>query len=208
MLFIKDHHINITLIVFAALVVLGVLWRILTPSVEKTERPISTSMNATYTDPTYGFSMDYDIHLKQSNPSDDAALPWRYNTETVGTRVVTLRLPKDFQPHTNFGEGVVSVGVSADPVAVKECMVPTNGEVLAPEQNKAFTVFISSDAGAGNFYEVTSYRTIYEGRCIALERLIHSTNIGNYDEDRNIKEFDRASVVEILDRAIQSFRFE
>ena len=70
-----------------------------------------------------------------------------------------------------------------------------------------FTKFTFSDAGAGNLYETVSYRTKRGGECYVVEYTIHSTNIGMYSPDQGIKEFDRAKVVNMLEKMAKSFRF-
>lgn len=63
----------------------------------------------------------------------------------------------------------------------------------------------SSDAGAGNFYETTTYGTKASSTCIALTLFIHSTNIANYDPG-TIKEFDRARLTAIFTSVLQSLK--
>ena len=70
-----------------------------------------------------------------------------------------------------------------------------------------FTKITLSDAGAGNFYNTTSYRTIYHNQCYAIEYTIHSTNIGNYSPDQGITEFDQTKIVPLLENMVQSFKF-
>lgn len=73
-----------------------------------------------------------------------------------------------------------------------------------------FKKFESGGAGAGNFYETTSYRAVRAGQCIAIEYTIHTTNIGAYSPEQNIKEFtieDKAKLKEVLDTITKSVKF-
>jgi len=65
----------------------------------------------------------------------------------------------------------------------------------------------SSDPGAGNIYDTTSYKTIKNNMCYAVEYTVHSTNINNYSPDQNIKEFDKVKIENILNEMVKSFRF-
>ena len=71
-----------------------------------------------------------------------------------------------------------------------------------------YTKLTVSDAGAGNFYDVTSYRMIKDSQCYALEYTIHSTNIGNYSPDQGITEFDKTKIQTILESIVKSFSFK
>jgi hypothetical protein len=121
-----------------------------------------------------------------------------------------LTLPRTFEPGTNFQDARFTVGISRDSAAVATCRTATNGErsrgtrTLGGEPFAAFTL---SDAGAGNRYETTSYRTVHAGACYAVEYTIHSTNLGNYDPSQRIKAFDEAKITSLLDGTAGSFEF-
>jgi hypothetical protein len=122
-------------------------------------------------------------------------------------------LPRETQPKTNFSGATFTVGTSADSDAVTGC---TTNALDGTGTNKGaavingvnFTKFETSDAGAGNFYDTTSYRTVRNNQCYAIEYTIHSTNIGNYSPDQGIKAFDKLSVQKVLEQMVQSFTFK
>ncbi len=90
------------------------------------------------------------------------------------------------------------------------CMVATNGEKrtgVVTINGQQFTKVTSSGAGAGNFYDTTSYRTIRDGDCYSVEYTIHSTNIHNYDPSQGIKDFDEPAVKNLLENIVKSFTF-
>lgn len=64
---------------------------------------------------------------------------------------------------------------------------------------------VRKKVGAGNYYETTSYRTVYNDECYAIEYTIHSTNIDNYSPDQGITKFDKEKITSILDAMVQSF---
>jgi membrane-bound inhibitor of C-type lysozyme len=144
---------------------------------------------------------------------------WRQNTETMGTLLATVVIPRSFQPKTNLSEATFMVGTSADPAAVSSCLKPVNGEVLDSNvggtdssgrirmNGITFTKIKLGDAAAGSFYDTTSYRTIRDNQCYAIEYTIHSTTLGNYDPSQGISQFDMAKVQNVLEDMVKSFRF-
>ncbi len=142
-------------------------------------------------------------------PSDN----WRQGTEGgQGFKPFTLTIPKVFEPQTNFSDAVLSVGMSSDAKAVAQCLVPDvmNDQAstsTATINGIVFTVFNFSDAGAGNYYETTSYRTIHAGQCYAVEYTIHSNQIANYPTEYQLKPFDKTKIQSVLDRIVGTFKF-
>jgi hypothetical protein len=130
-------------------------------------------------------------------------------SDTVDYQVL---VPKSYQPNTNFSEAKFTVAASADAEAVSGCLTSTDG---GPAQagtpvminGTSYMKLSYADAGAGNFYETTSYRTVHGGQCYRVEYTIHSTNIANYPEELGIKEFDKAKVTGLLESIAQSFKF-
>lgn len=136
---------------------------------------------------------------------------WRVNGNNSGILFNIVAISKSYMPNTNFSDGKFTVGVSADPEAVKNCLKIENGAKIESGKvafgGKNFTKIVSVDAGAGNFYDTTSYRTINDGQCYAIEYTIHSTNIGNHSPDQGIKEFDKAKITSVLEGIAESFKF-
>lgn len=210
-----NQHINGLLVLIATLLVGGLLWFMIASPGGTYNAPASVAVvpesnEGLYTNDTYGFSLRYDKRLAMRTDEENKELFWRYNTTAPGKRIVTLALSRDFLPGTNFSEGIVSVGASDDALALKNCLLAEEGEteetVAVPEPT--FKVFAHTGAGAGNFYEVRSYRTLRNGYCISLDRMIHSVNVLNYDAEQNIQEFERSAIEDILDRVVNSFHFK
>jgi membrane-bound inhibitor of C-type lysozyme len=171
----------------------------------------TTGDTNTYVDNSKTFSFTYPSEFGLSGGDGSYTADWRVNTESLGLLFAVVQIPKSFMPGTNFGEAKFTVGTSADPDAVKDCLVAQNGEVVkASNMTIAGTIFSKialSDAGAGNFYETTSYRTVRNSQCYAVEYTIHSSNIGNYSPDQGIKVFDEVKITSILEGMAQSFKF-
>ncbi len=121
-----------------------------------------------------------------------------------------IDVPKDFEPGTNFVDAWFTVGTSADPAAVAACLMN-----LAGNQSTAtpvvlggtpFTELQFSGAAADNRYDTTSYRTVRDNQCYAVEYTIHYGAFENYPAGA-VKEFDEAKVQNALDEVARSFRF-
>ncbi|KKR13501.1 MAG: hypothetical protein UT43_C0043G0008 [Parcubacteria group bacterium GW2011_GWC1_39_29] len=171
-----------------------------------------TSANSinTYTDTSKTFSFNYPDQFVLSGGEMGYSQNWRSGTTDLGMILSVVHIPRSFIPSTNFSEAKFTVGTSADSNAVKNCLIADGGNgVITGEATiggRKFTKLNFTDAGAGNYYETTSYRMLYNNQCYAVEYTIHSTNIYNYSPDQDIKEFDKAKITSILEAIVQSFK--
>jgi membrane-bound inhibitor of C-type lysozyme len=178
----------------------------------------ATSTNATgiktFTDQGNTFSFTYPSQFMVSGGGIGYSTDWMVNATTSGMLLAKLTIPSSFQPKTNFGDATLTIGTSADPEAVKQCTTfsESGGPSVPSSQvtinGVTYTKFSESDAGAGNIYQTTSYRTIRNDQCYALEYTIHSANIENYSPDQGITAFDQTKVQSVLDGIIQSVKFK
>lgn len=102
-----------------------------------------------------------------------------------------VRIPREYLPGTNFSEAWLDISFSNAPADMANC----------PGRES------QTDAGAGNFYETTVVKKVFDGDCYAFAYTIHSTNIGNYSPDQGIREFDKGSVVQKMEGIIESFKY-
>lgn len=165
--------------------------------------PVAVASGKTYSNDRYGVSLSYPKEFIALNEEQSKDLPWRYSSIFPGTRLFTLTLPKSFQPNTNFSKAMVTVGVSMDPTGVNGCLQAENGEINR-SSGTSFSRFTLSDAGAGNYYETTSYRTLKNGACLSIETIIHSTSLAAYPANSGIKEFNKSAVQQKLNQVINS----
>jgi hypothetical protein len=162
-----------------------------------------------------GFTVAYPIDFNTTdNSSPKPATGWRINSTVSGRNYFTLVVPKAFEPQTNFSDATLTVGSSANNIAIKQCLDadPSGGPAVATSSavinGISFTVFHTSDAGAGNFYETTSYRTLHAGQCYAVEYTIHSNQVANYPSSYNLREFNEAKATSLLDGIVDTFKFQ
>lgn len=159
------------------------------------------------------FIFNYNPFFKAYQQNEDIlSNDWRIGAKAKGLTLAKVYVPKVYIPNTNFSSATMSIGASTDIKEISSCTSATalNGEVVKGSTNISgypFTKFFSTDAGAGNYYETTSYRGLLDGDCYALEYTIHSTNIRNYSPEQNIKEFDKVKMESEFETMIQSFKF-
>ncbi len=164
-----------------------------------------------------GFSIAYPIDFDTNDIYSIAtSTDWQFGADESQPDALafTLMIPRVFEPQTNFADAKLTVGYSANGAAVAQCLAtgPASGPSSATSSvtmdGVQFTVFHFADAGAGNYYETTSYRTIRAGKCWAVEYTIHSSQIANYPESYGLHPFDHAMVTAVLNRIVNTFRFE
>lgn len=166
----------------------------------------------TYTDLSKTFSFSYPNQFVLSGGNFGYSQDWEVGTTNLGLLLAVVNIPRTFfTEKTNFSEAKFTVGTSADPDAIKNCLTYNNGNTGTSSEitvnNRKFTKIQFGDVGAGNYYDTTSYRTIYDNQCYAIEYTIHSSNIYNYSPDQGVKEFDKAKVTSVLEGIVQSFKF-
>jgi hypothetical protein len=111
---------------------------------------------------------------------------------------------------TNLSEAYFLFGASNAPGDVASCTQPlaaSGPESVTGEVNingMSFTRSEGSGVGAGNIYEQTYYRTVYQGSCYEVTFFVHSTNIGNYPSDSGVQEFDRAALTQKLEAILST----
>lgn len=170
----------------------------------------STDGEITFVDQGKTVSFNYPASYTLSGGEIGYSSSWRTNTQTLGITLAKVSIPKETQPQTNFSEAIFSVGTSSDKTAIKNCLVPTNGETAKGKEtinDVSYTKLNLTEGAAGNFYDTTSYRTIKNDQCYAIEYTIHSTNIGAYDPSQGISEFDKTKVVAGLETMVHSVNF-
>ena len=167
--------------------------------------------NTTYVDSAKTFSFSYPSQFSISDKETENSQNWRVETPDLGLLLAVIQIPKSFLPNTNFGEAKFTVGVSSNSNAVKNCVFSDNRNMETVNKvtigSREFTKVTFTDTGAGNYYDTTSYRTIYNNQCYAIEYTIHSSNIYNYPPEREIKEFDKIKINSVLENIVQSFKF-
>jgi hypothetical protein len=162
-----------------------------------------------------GWSIAYPIDFDTNDVySPVSTNDWRQGTPGgPGLQPFTLTIPRMFEPQTNFSDAKLTVGMSSNSNAIAQCLVPEmsvgqNATSTIMIGGTVFTIFHFADAGAGNYYETTSYRTVHDGQCYAVEYTIHSNQIANYPPEYGLKPFDEIKLHDVLDRIVGTFQFK
>lgn len=165
--------------------------------------------------PDAGFSIAHPLDFDANdNYSLSPRVDWRLDANNQpGTLPLTIMIPSIFEPQTNFADAKLTVGMSANNIAVANCLKPDSsagpnaGFATATINGINYSIFKSAGAGAGNFYETTSYRTLHASQCYAIEYTIHSSQIANYPAEYHLAPFDKNKVTDVLDRIVGTFKF-
>ncbi len=158
-----------------------------------------------YENQKFGFSMGRPASSPVETQGFEAYLP------LTQTSVVGFTLTPEIFQGTNLLDAGVYVGASSDATVVEKWNQPVadSGEKSAGTveiNGVSFAVFTSDEAAAGNIYEAKIYRTLHDGTCFEIVELLHSGNIGNYDEG-TVVEFDKAEMEGYLEAMVKTFAF-
>lgn len=153
----------------------------------------------------YGISIQYPGFAAADAGAGTPSLGWQSGSEIAGTVIVEITIPKTFEPDTNFGDARLVVGRSADAKAVANCLKPMASAIKTPVSHKTvngidYTIVEGSDAGAGNYYDIVSWRAVKDKACYSIDQIIHSTNLANYPPEIGIKAFDQQRVRNVFDQ--------
>ncbi len=148
----------------------------------------------TFADRTLGYTISYPSSWRVVR---DAVYPgFGPDHPITGT---AFEIPKAMTRGTNLSSNLTYVSVESVAVPrgkrcdVKLFMPDPENVHLQREGGRTWIVGGTSDAGAGNFYEITAYALANSKPCLAVRYFIHSTNIGNYDPG-TVREFDKAAL--------------
>jgi membrane-bound inhibitor of C-type lysozyme len=166
----------------------------------------------TFTDQGNTFSFSYPTGFVIAGGGIGYTEDWKKTTDgTLGLILATINVPATFEPTTNFADAKLTIGTSSDPKAVKSCLVAVSGNGTVKSATTIngikYEKIITSDAGAGQRYETTSYRTIQNSQCYAIEYTIHSSALSNFDPATGVKAFDHAKIEAALLGIVQSLTF-
>ncbi len=122
---------------------------------------------------------------------------------------VKLTIPVAMATGTNLSSFDTGVSIEQLPRA-KNCTgdiyLSANVKPTKVSENGVeYSVATSSEGVAGNVYEEAVYALTGSSPCTAVRYFIHSTSVGNYDPAA-IREFNRASLIEALDKIRQSLK--
>ena len=161
-----------------------------------------------YIDQQYGFQIIYPATLSATSTfSSSYLLPnsWNVNAkETAGDQIVDIIYPES----NEVLSAEIRIGGSAEPAGVGSCFSFDKNFATSTLMINGirFVRSISSDAAMSHFSNITSFRTLHNGACIAIDEVIYGTNPDVYDPPRSLP-FDKILSGAILDNVVASFTF-
>lgn len=156
---------------------------------------------------TFRFSFPTDFSVAGVDPSYGPG--WSAPATTSGMVLAKIYVPQSYEPGTNFGDAWFTVGTSADPQSVANCTKTLAGKTATTTVQiggVTYTKLVFGGAGAGNRYDTTSYRTVKNNQCYAIEYTVHYGVLENYPKGA-VQAFDEAKVANALDGIAKSFAF-
>lgn len=222
---------NRTILTLFVLVLIGIAgstaWYLVTSRGPVTHIPSSTASStdqfageSIYTNGPYGFVMRYPEASVVENAFTSTyhlGSYWRANAlpNATGTPVVSVVAfaTKSDSHFPRYFYAMVRVGVSDDAREVAQCLkaIPNQGETPLPEVTMGgatWKVFSFSNAGMQQYVKGTSYRTIHEGRCVALEQI--ATGSSYRDDPASTEDVPQETLdgaYESLSQIVHSFTF-
>lgn len=175
---------------------------------------------AIYTNGPYGFAIFYPQDAEVSYTFDATyhlGTNWRANAlpDSDGTPIVSI-LPyhtESEDSYPRYFNALVRVGASIDPAEIERCEVVAleQGETSLPDTvigGRTWKTFAFESAGMMQYAKGVSYRTVHEGRCIALEKVRTGSS---YREDtpseKDISDDILSKEYEALASIVASFSF-
>ncbi|HEX5774937.1 MAG TPA: hypothetical protein VFY28_03195 [Candidatus Paceibacterota bacterium] len=220
----KHHRIWI----IALLVVSGIaLAWVLASTPDKVSAPGAQNVSPTtsdltgraiYTNGEYGFSIAYPetARLEESfSPDYRLTQSWRASALATGSPIVAIVAYSTASDHSyprNF-TALVRIGASGEPREVTSCLSPTpnQNETSLPDADISGTkwkAFSFENAGAMQYVRGVSYRTLHEGKCIALEKIqTGSSYRDDPDSPDDIPDETLQARYKSLDAIVESFAF-
>ncbi|MDP2157156.1 MAG: hypothetical protein Q8K68_05555, partial [Nitrospirota bacterium] len=189
-------------------------------SISVTPPPDLTPGLSIYTNGTYGFSVFYPddaLISYEFNPSYHLGSLWRANALPTGegvpvVAIVPYQVTND-TAYPRYFNAMVRIGASADPDEIARCeeVAEEQGETRLPDvsiQGHTWSAFSFQSAGMMQYAEGVSYRTLFEGSCIAMEKVRTGSS---YREDasgpNDISDETLAAEYAALDAIVSSFSF-
>lgn len=129
-----------------------------TPAPLATSTTPDLSGSSIYTNGEFGFAVVYPA----TDTITETFSPWRVNAIATGTPLLAV---------TESG-GIVRIGASANAKELKTCITVGSSEKTLPDMrlgSTTFKVFVHDQLGTENQTRITSYRTMHEGSCMAIE---------------------------------------
>lgn len=183
------------------------------PEAPIAEIPISEGQ-AIYTNGEEGFLIAYPERLvvseSFSNPHLTSA--WSVSTTLPGLPLLEI-LSYTRSSDTSYPrhyDALVRLGVSRDEAAVRTCTDVGNGETRGDDRMIGDTMwksFTYQDAGMMKYVTATSYRTVYEGACYALEEIIAGSSYRDEPNAADLSEEALAIEARKLRDITETFRF-
>lgn len=189
------------------------------PEPVATSTPEVSEGMAIYTNGIYGFSLFYPEQAEVSydfSASYHLGSSWRANAlpDVPGTPIVAIipyrTASEDSYPR--YFNALIRIGASQDERELERCEEADTsvGETALADKEiagRTWKAFSFESAGMMQYARGVSYRTVFEGRCIALEQIRTGSTYKDMPSDRDISDEVLDAEYEKLTQIAASFTF-
>lgn len=173
-----------------------------------------TEGQAIYTNGEEGFLIAYPEGARVAEVFENAHLlgAWSVSSTLPGVpllEILSYTRTSDTD-YPRYFDALVRLGVSRDKEALRACEKAGNGEVALGERtigDVAWHAFAYSDAGMMKYVRATSYRTVHNGACYALEEIVAGSSYRDEPNANDLTEQALAHESEKLRAITETFRF-
>lgn len=190
------------------------------PPIVATSTPQIEEGLAIYSNGPYGFTIFYPQNAEVSytfEPSYHLGTNWRANALPDGEGVPIVSIvpfhSESENSYPRYFNAMVRIGASVDPAEIERCEVASTdqGETILPDVvigGATWKAFAFESAGMMQYAKGVSYRTMHEGRCIALEKVrTGSIYREEVPSEKDIAEEILTKEYESLSSIVESFSF-
>ncbi len=218
-----------TIIGFVAILLLiagGSAWYLVSTSKSSLNTPAGPATttdavftgDAIYTNGPYGFVIQYPESatvLNTFEPYPGLTPTWRVHAlpNATGTPIVSFVTysTKSESSYPRYFDTMIRIGASTHPKEVSACLKaqPSKGETPLPDVafgGAIWKTFAFQSDTATQYVKGVSYRTVHEGRCVALEKIAVGSSAGTQSSG-DITEAEQGAQYASLERIVQSFLF-
>jgi|GEM_PF-4806373 len=161
----------------------------------------SNGSTQTYNNSAYNFTFDYPTEFSFVDP----------NYANLDQKIVQIQLASKDYPKTNLGDAAFTVS-EATTKTEKECLtlnLPEGSDGFKDTKTingVNFFTTTGAGAGAGNLYDMKTYRTFVSPTCYELNETIHTAQIGNFDPG-TVTEVNKDEIWAKLEGILATFKF-
>lgn len=213
-----QRDIAIVLIILLTVISVLFIWHLPQPAAPSEVAQTNTSPTAGWTPYTQGdFSLKYAPSMILTHgdspdfPSGSLLVP-AAGADGTSSVLMSVSIPRDAYPGTNFVAGWLTVSTDASPTSQARCgqymygTTPTAFSQRRVSNGIEWAYDRTGEGAAGTDFETHVSHTLHNGTCYEIAEHEAESNIGNFDPG-TVTAIDPTSVFDQLDNVFTTFAF-